>query len=187
MSEETIYKAQEKIKLNAETSPVPWILIGAGGVLLLASIFNLHLIDYLWPGFIIIPGLLMMVPAYKSTVVDQSRWSFLAIPGAIFLTVGGMTFVMNLFDHFEAWAYCWPLIPAAVAGGVLYLTRFDGNADLERRAHKFIRYMVMFVVGLAFFFEIIVFENFNPLMSLGLILFGFYLLRQDRKNLKAAA
>jgi hypothetical protein len=187
MSEETIYKAQEKIKLNSEPSPVPWILIGVGGVLLLASIFNVHLIEFLWPGFIIVPGLLMMVPAYRSTAVDQSSWSFLAIPGAIFLMIGGLTSVMNLFDHFEAWAYCWPLIPAAVAGGVLYMTRFDGNANLERRANRFIRYMVMLMVGLAFFFEIIVFENFNPLMSIGLILFGFYLLRQDGKKLKTAA
>jgi hypothetical protein len=174
MSEETIYKAQEKIKLNAETSPAPWILIGAGTVLLLASIFDLHLMDYLWPGFILLPGLLMMVPAYKSTAVDQSRWSFLAVP------------VMNIFDHFEAWAYCWPMIPAAVAAGVLYMTRFDDNKSLEQRAHKFIRFMVMMLVGLAFFFEIIVFENFNPLMSIGLILFGLYLLRQDRRSVKSA-
>jgi hypothetical protein len=187
MPEETIYKAQEKIKLNSESSLVPWLLIGAGAVLLLASVFNFHLIDYLWPGFIIVPGLMMMIPAYKSTAVEQSRWSFLAIPGAIFLMIGGMTFVMNLFDHFEAWTFCWPLIPAAVAGGVLYMTRFDGNTNLERRANKFIRYMVMLVVGLAFFFEIIIFENFNPLMSLGLILFGFYLLRHDRRKLKTAA
>ncbi|MFL7839945.1 MAG: hypothetical protein ACK2T4_04085 [Candidatus Promineifilaceae bacterium] len=186
MSEETIYKAQEKIKLNAETSPAPWILIGAGTVLLLASIFNLHLMDYLWPGFILLPGLLMMVPAYKSTAVDQSRWSFLAVPGAVFLMIGGLTFVMNIFDHFEAWAYCWPMIPAAVAAGVLYMTRFDDNKSLEQRAHKFIRFMVMMLVGLAFFFEIIVFENFNPLMSIGLILFGLYLLRQDRRSVKSA-
>ena len=33
------------------------------------------------------------------------------------------------------------------------MTRFDGNESLERRAHKFIRLMVMLVVGLAFFFR----------------------------------
>jgi hypothetical protein len=184
MSDETIYKAQEKVKLHSETSLLPWILIVVGGVLLLASTFDVHLMDYLWPGFFIVPGLLMMVPAYKSTVDDQSRWSFLAIPGAVFLMIGGLSFVMNLFDHFEAWAYSWPLIPAAIAGGVLYMTRFDNNQRLEQRAHKFIRFLVMLVVGMAFFFEIIVFENFNPLMSLGLILFGLYLLRQERRAVK---
>ena len=126
----------------------------------------------------------MMYPAYKSTAVEQSSWSFLAVPGAVFLTIGALSFVMNLFNHFEAWSYSWPLIPAAVAGGVLYMTRFDGNEALERRAHKFIRYLVMFVVGMAFFFEIIVFENFNPLMALSLIILGLYLLRQERRGIK---
>ena len=186
MSEETVYKAQEKVKLNSNSSLLPWILIGVGGVLLLASMLDVHLMDYLWPGFIIVPGLLLLYPAYKSTADEQSGWSFLAIPGAILLATGALSFVMNLFNHFEAWSYTWPLIPAAVAGGVLYITRFDGNERLERRAHKFIRVMAMLTVGLAFFFEIIVFENFNPLMGLGLIVFGVYLLLQERKSVKSA-
>lgn len=186
MSEETIFKAQEKIKLNSKSSLLPWILIGVGVVMLLASMLDVHLIDYLWPGFIIVPGLLLMYPSYKSTAEEQSGWSFLAVPGAIFLATGALSFVMNLFNHFEAWAYTWPLIPAAIAAGVLYITRFDGNERLERRAHKFIRLMAMLTVGLAFFFEIIVYENFNPLMALGLIVFGLYLLLQERKGVKAA-
>ncbi|MFN2104514.1 MAG: hypothetical protein ACK2U5_16050 [Candidatus Promineifilaceae bacterium] len=182
MSEETIYKAQEKARLNASTPFLPWLLIGGGIVLLLASMLDIHLMDVLWPLFIAVPGLLLVYPAYKSTAAEQSNWSFLAVPGAIFLTVAAMTFVMNLFDYFEAWAYTWPLIPAAVAGGVLYMTRFDDNSRLETRAHKFIRMMGMLVVGLAFFFEIIVLEHFNPLMALGLIVFGLYLLVQERKK-----
>ena len=72
MSDETIYKAQEKIKLNADSSLVPWILIGVGVAMLLASMLDVHLIDYLWPGFIIVPGLLMMYPSFKSTAADRS-------------------------------------------------------------------------------------------------------------------
>lgn len=187
MSEETIYKAQEKAKLSTNSSLPAWILIGVGVVLLLASLFDVHLMDYLWPGFVIVPGLLMMIPAYKSTVDEQSGWSFLAIPGALFLVTGGLLFIMNLVNHFEAWAYAWPLLPAAAAAGVLYITRFDDNVRLERRAHKFIRIMVMLAVGMALFFEILIFESFSPLMSLGLIVFGIYLLIQERKNARSAS
>lgn len=187
MTDETIYKAQEKIKLDSNSSLVPWLLIGGGVVLLLASMFDVHLIDFLWPGFVIIPGLLLMYPAYKSTAGEQSGWSFLAVPGAMITTTGVLLAIMNLFNHFEAWAYAWTMIPAAAAAGVLYMTRYDGNLRLEQRAHKFIRVMAMLMVGLAFFFEIVVFENFNPLMSLGLIFFGVYLLKQDRKATKATA
>jgi hypothetical protein len=186
MSDETIYKAQEKVKLNSNSSLVPWLLIGGGVVLLLASMFDVHLIDFLWPLFIIIPGLLLMYPAYRATAEEQSGWSFLAVPGAMIAATGILLGVMNLFDHFEAWAYTWTMIPAAAAAGVLYITRYDGNVRLELRAHKFIRVMAMLMVGLAFFFEIVVFENFNPFMSLGLIFFGVYLLIQDRKAVKAA-
>ncbi len=186
MSEETIYKAQEKAKLNSRKSLVPWLLIGTGLTLLLAGLLDVHLIDYLWPGFVLIPGLLMMLPAHNATAVERSGWSFLAIPGAVFIVTGALLFIMNLFNHFEAWAYAWPLIPAAVAGGVLYMTRFDNNLRLEQRAHKFIRMIGLLVAGLAVFFEIIVFENFNPLISLGLILFGLYLLLQQRKATEPA-
>ena len=186
MTDETIYKAQEKVKLNGQSSYLPWMLIGAGTILLLASILDIHLLNYLWPGFIILPGLLMLYPAYKMTAGDRHGLSFLAVPGAVFVALGGLFFIMNLFDHFEAWAYSWPLLPAAAAAGVLYITRFDGNTRLEQRAHKFIRFMAMLMIGLAFFFEILVFENFNPFMALGLILLGGYLLLQDRRRGKLA-
>jgi hypothetical protein len=186
MTEETILKAQEQAKLQTRSSLPAWILIGTGLVLLLTSMLDLHLLDYIWPGFLIAPGLLMLAPAYKSTADDRSGLAFLAVPGAMFVTIGALLFVMNLFDHFEAWAYCWPLIPAAAAAGVLYLTRFDNNERLEHRAHKFIRLMAMLTAGLAFFFEIVVYENFNPLMSLGLILFGLYLLLKERRSVNSA-
>ncbi|MFN2136667.1 MAG: hypothetical protein ACK2UK_11975 [Candidatus Promineifilaceae bacterium] len=186
MNEETVYKAQEKAKLNSGSSLAPWLLIATGVMLLVAGMFDVHLLDYFWPAFVIVPGLLMLYPAYKSTAGDQSTWAFLAIPGAVFAATGALLALMNLFNHFEAWAYTWPLIAASIAGGVLYVTRFDGNERLEARAHKFIRTMVLFTAGLAVFFEIFVFQNFSPLMALGLIGFGVFLLLRDRKEARVA-
>jgi hypothetical protein len=186
MTDETIYKAQEKAQMSARPAWPAWILIGLGVVLLFAGLFDVHLIDYLWPAFIVFPGLAMMYPAYKSTAEDQHSLSFLAIPGAVFVAVGALFFVLNLFDHFEAWAYTWTVIPAAMAAGVLYMTRYDNNLRLEARAHKFIRVLAMVTVGLAFFFEIIIFENYNPLMAVGLIILGIYLLVQERRTVKVA-
>ncbi len=186
MSEETVYKAEEATKLNVHTSLPAYLLIGVGAVLLLAYLFNIDLMEVLWPGFVIAPGLLLMWPAYKSTADEQSKLAFLAVPGGMIVTTGMLLFAMNLTDHFEAWAYSWPLLIAAIAGGVMYITRFDSNDKLQERAYKFIRIMFMIFIGLAFFFEIIVFENFNPLMSLGLMVLGFYLLIRERKSAKAA-
>lgn len=184
MSEETVFKAEEAAKLNVKSSLPAFALIGVGAALLLAYLFDIRLMDFFWPGFIIAPGLLLMWPAYKSTADEQSKFAFLAVPGAMIAATGLLLFAMNLTDHFEAWAYSWTLLIAAAAGGVMYVTRYDDNVRLQERAYKLIRVTAMVFIGLAFFFEIIVFENFNPLMSLGLIGFGLYLLLQNKRAAK---
>jgi len=186
MSEETVYKAEEAAKRNVQSSLPAFALIGVGAALLLVYLFDIRLIDFFWPGFIIAPGLLLMWPAYKSTADEQSKFAFLAVPGAMIAATGLLLLTMNVTDHFEAWAYSWPLLIAAAAGGVMYVTRFDDNAPLQERGYKFIRVMTMVFIGLAFFFEVIIFENFNPLMSLALIGFGLYLLLQNRRDAKTA-
>ena len=181
MSEENVYKAEEAAKLNDQSSLPALALIGVGITLLLAYLFDIRLIDYLWPGFIIGPGLLLMWPAYKSTGDDQSKFAFLAVPGAMIATLGALLFTANISNHFELMAYSWPLVIAAAAAGVMYVTRYDDNEQLQQRGYKFIRVMAMLFIGLAFFFEIVVLENFNPVMSLGLIGFGLYFLLRNRR------
>ncbi len=186
MTEETVYKAEEAGKVRVQPSFPALALIGGGFVLLLAYLFDIRLMEFFWPGFIIGPGLLLMWPAYKSTAGDQSKFAFLAVPGAMITITGILLFAMNLASHFEAWAYSWPLVIAAAAGGVMYVTRNDDNQALQERGYKLIRFMSMIFIGLAFFFEIIVFENFNPFMSLGLIGFGIYLLMRNKRVPKSA-
>ncbi len=181
MSEENVYKTEEASKLNSQSSLPALGIIGVGIALLLAYLFDVRLIDFLWPGFIIGPGLLLMWPAYKSTAEDQSKLAFLAVPGAMIATLGILLFTANISNHFELMAYSWPLVIAAAAGGVMYVTRYDDNEQLQQRGYKFIRVMSMLFIGLALFFEIILLENFNPVMSLGLIGFGFYLLLRNRQ------
>ena len=42
--------------------------------------------------------------------------------------------------------------------------------------------MSILFFSLAFFFEIVVFENFNPLMSFGVIGLGLFLLIRERRS-----
>ncbi len=112
MSEETVFKAEEAEKFNVQSSLPALALIGAGVALFLAYLFDIRLMDFFWPGFVIAPGLLLMWPAHKSTADEQSKFAFLAVPGAMIATMGLLLFAMNLTDHFEAWAYSWPLVIA---------------------------------------------------------------------------
>lgn len=185
MSEEKVYKAEESLELNLDLRSSPWpaiLVIGVGVSLLVANLFHFHLINLLWPGFVIAPGLMLLWPAYNSTQDEESKLSFLAVPGAIVTMVGLMLFVMNMTNHFEAWAYSWALLPAAAMGGLMYAKRFDPSSNVHDAGRKLIRAMVIMFIGMAVFFEIIVFENFNPWLPLALIGYGVYLLIKDRRE-----
>jgi hypothetical protein len=183
MSEETIYKAQEASKMQVREINWPAFgLIGAGLFLLAATIFDFHVMAVLWPMFVIGPGLLLLMPTYKSTGDHQSSFSFLAVPGAAVTAVGILLFIMNLAGHFEAWAYSWPLVIAAGVWGIGYAKRFNPESRDHETVQKLIRWSVYAFMGLAVFFEIVIFENFNPLFSLALIGYGVYLLAKKKRE-----
>jgi hypothetical protein len=187
MSKDHVYdeaplKVHEQKKLSVRQSLPAIAIIGIGVVLLVVNIFHLDLMAFLWPGFVITPGLALMWPTYNSTQDRQSSFSFLAVPGAIVLTVGLLLFVMNMADHFEAWAYSWTLVFAAVGGALMYIKRFDLTSTVHESGHKFVRTMIVLFMGLAVFFEFIVFENFTPLLPFVLIGFGVFMLVKYRRE-----
>jgi hypothetical protein len=186
MSDETILKAAEKRRLTVVRANPAYLVIGTGVVLLAANLFQISLIEYLWPGFVVAPGLMLLWPAYQSTPERLNRLSFLAIPGALLVTIGTLLFAMNLVNYFDAWAYSWTLLPAAVAAGLMYIKRFDSTHPVHENGHAFMRAMFYAFIGLAAFFELVVWANFNPLLPLAIIVFGVYLLRREHRALNAS-
>lgn len=183
--DETVMKAEERRKLSSRQALPGVLLIGFGVLLLLTNLFRVDLMAYLWPGFVVVPGLLLMWPAYNSTVERQSPFSFLAVPGAMIATAGVLLFAMNTAgEHFEAWSYSWTLVIAAIPAALMYIRRFDRGHSVHENGRQFIRIMVILFMGLAVFFEIIIFQNFNPLLPLALIVFGAYLLFKERNGTK---
>ncbi|MGD8806318.1 MAG: hypothetical protein PVH65_10730 [Chloroflexota bacterium] len=181
MSEESVLKAEVKAQ-NGQASWPALILIGAGIVLLITNLLHISLMAYLWPGFFVGLGFLMVWPAYKSTAASQSRLSFLAIPGAMLLAMGGLFFLMNLTDHFESMAYSWTLILAAGAAGYAYLKRFDRSGAAGEKAQRFIRTMVLAFMGLATLFELLVFESLGAWWPILLIGVGVYLYLKNKRS-----
>ena len=188
MSEDSVVqnkglKARENLELSVKNNWPALGVIGAGVLLLMSNIFGFHLIGLLWPMFVIAPGILLLIPAHQSTESHQSRASFLAVPGAVLMTVGLLLFAMNLAnEHFEAWAYSWTLVVASVPAALMYVKRFEPSHRIHETGHKMIRILFYMFMGFAVFFEIIIFENFNPLLPLGLIAFGIYLFMKNRQS-----
>ena len=182
MTEESVFKAEEARKLQRQT---PWsalALIGLGGFLLVSNLVGIEMIDIFWPLFVIIPGLLLLLPAHNATAGQNRRLSFLAVPGTMLVTIGTLLFAMNMTDHFEAWAYSWTLVLAAAAAGLMYKRRFEPEHPGHERGRRFMRTMVMLFIGLAVLFEIVVFESFQPWLPLALIAYGVYVLVRNRRQ-----
>jgi hypothetical protein len=177
-TDETVFKAhKEKGSLS-----VPAVaLIAAGLLLLVVNVFNISLMSYLWPGFILGFGLLLLWPAHQSTAEQQSSVAFLAVPGMMVAATGLILFVLNLTNHFESMAYAWPLFLAAAAGGIMYMNRFDQLNTVHQSGRRFIRMMGFLFIGLAAFFEFLIFRSFGPWWPLALVALGAYLLVQNKK------
>lgn len=182
MSDEVVLKIEEAGKLQRQQALPAYGVIALGVVLLVSNLFNFHLINVLWPGFAIVPGLMLLWPAYSSTPDRPKTLSFLAVPGAMMVITGILLFVMNLTNHFEAWAYSWPLVLGSVAWALMYMKRFEPQHRVHHTGYNFMRLMVLLAMGFAVFFELVVFGGFNPLLPLGVIAFGVYLLVKERRD-----
>jgi len=181
MSEETVLKAEVQKKKIAGSWPA-LALIAAGVLILVSKLFGLILMDFMWPGFIIGFGLVLMYPAYMSTAEDRKSLSFFAVPGAMSVALGMLLFMMNLVDHFESMAYSWPLLLAAGAGGYIYQHRFDEGNERKEKAHRFIRLMVLLFMGMAMVFELLIFQSFGNWWPLVIIGLGGYMLVKERRS-----
>lgn len=186
MSEENhLYKAEQKALAARENWPA-YAIIAIGTGLLLAHIFHVQLVNILWPGFVIAPGLLLLWPAHRSSEYYNHPLSFLAVPGAFITSVGILLFVMNFTHHFEAWAYAWTLTFAAAAAGLSYIYRFDAAHSIHAKVDKFIRIMLYLFVGFAVFFELVIFGTFNPWLPLALIAYGVYVVAKENRMKRVA-
>ncbi len=191
MSKESLYdekplKIQEETRLALRQSVPAFVIIGIGVLLLTTNIFHFELMNILWPGFVIAPGLMFLWPTHASSPDKQSRLSFLAVPGAMIVTTGVMLFVMNLTNHFEAWAYSWTLLLASIPAALMYIKRFDLDNSIHESGHRFIRTMIMMFMGLSVLFEVVIFQNFSPLLPLLLIGYGIIVLVKNRRKMSVA-
>ncbi|MBP7999826.1 MAG: hypothetical protein KA314_05735 [Chloroflexi bacterium] len=180
MSDETILKVEvEKEMMQDVRSWGPWLLIGGGITLLALNLFHISLMNIIWPLFILVPGLVMLLPAYRATAPQPSAWSFLAVPGA-FLTLIGVFLVATNFGHGEIWSYGWTLMPASVVAGVMLMNRHDPNHPIHVSGRKFVRGSLIVFLALGLIMELLAFSTLGPWWPVVLIVWGLYLFARSR-------
>ncbi len=165
------------------SDPENWLglaLIGIGALILLSNLVSIPFGRYLWPLWIITPGLLLLWPAARMRPGQREPLAVLAVPGAVILSVGLLLLVMNLFNYFEMWAYAWPLPLIGALWGVDYKNRFQEDAAGRQSRRQAMRAMFWIFLIFAIAFELLV---FHPILGawwpLLLVVLGLYLVARN--------
>jgi hypothetical protein len=155
-------------------------LIAIGGLLLFQRLTGFDVWHYLWPFFVIIPGLVFLVAAFLS---GRSA-SGLAIPGTIITTTGLLLLVQNTFQIWQTWAYAWALVaPTSVGLGIWLAGLLSGQVGQQRAGRRVAEIGLALFVAFTAFFEILL-RLSGPfagnrgglIVGVGFILVGAYLL-----------
>ncbi len=128
------------------------VLVGLGTLFLLGQIFRINLWQFLWPFFIIVPGLLFFV----GMALGGKAAGPLAIPGSIVTMVGLLLLYQSITNHWESWAYAWALVfPTAIGIGLFINGRWSGIEHLVKTGTKWAMIGLAIFLAAGTFFELL--------------------------------
>lgn len=130
------------------------LLIVLGVVFLLGEMLDIRIGQFVWPFFVIAPGVLLFL---LSLTVDDSAGQGMAAAGGIVTMVGLLLFYQNVFDHWESWAYAWALVaPTAVGLGMFAYGLLKGNPEARQSGADLAKVGLGIFFVAAFFFELVI-------------------------------
>ncbi len=167
------------------------VLVGLGVLFLLSRFLDLNLTLFLWPFFIIIPGVLFFV----GMALGGRPAGPLAIPGSIVTMTGLILLYQSIMARidssaFATWAYAWALVfPTSVGMGLMINGAWSNEPRLVHTGVRWTLAGLAIYVLLGGFFELLINLTDNPISDLMwpalLIGGGVYLLR--RRPVRRAA
>jgi len=158
------------------------ILLVLGLFIFFSRFVNLG--DFLWPLYIIIPGVLLFI----GTVVGGKEFMPLTIPASVITTVGLILFTQNMTNHYASWAYAWALIPASIGFGMVLIGSQTFNTRLQENGYQMIKVFLLMFAVFGAFFELFIFKswlNSGPsayAVPIVLVIAGLYFLKKSRGN-----
>jgi len=128
---------------------VGMVLVGLGLIFLVAQLFNVNVMHFTWPFFIIVPGLLFFV----GMMLGGKCAGGLAIPGSIITTTGLILLYQNTFNHWQSWAYAWALIfPTSVGFGIMTMGAWGDQPSAYWHGKRMVGWgIAIFAAGMVFF------------------------------------
>jgi hypothetical protein len=163
------------------------ILILIGGIFLAQHFLGFNPWRWLWPYFIVTPGVLFLIAA----LAFARGASGLAIPGSIITTLGMILLVQNTFDVWRTWAYVWPLVvPTSIGVGIWLHGMLSGQPRAQRTGRVMATVGLWLFLGFAALFEGLVHISgdvsravLGPAIGAALIVGGLFLINQKSDGL----
>lgn len=147
------------------------MLIVLGCLALLDNIFNIHVSRYIWPFFIIIPGVLIFFSASRAEYGPGEPFAML---GAMVTMVGLILLFQSTTGLWASWAYAWALVaPTSVGLGQLFYGTQNKQDSMAKSGMTLVNIgLIMFFVGIIFFELILNLSGFgrNPIVWAGVFI-----------------
>lgn len=129
---------------NSQWGIVALFLIGLGVMSLMGA-------NLLWPMFVLVPGLIMLMLVYVGGRAGAAAFS---IPGMMVTGIGALLFVQNLTGYWESWTYAWALFGVFLGMGFMLMGQRLEDSSLHRFGQQFANISLIILAGFAFLFEI---------------------------------
>lgn len=151
------------------------IMILTGGLFIADRFVETPIMDQFWPLLVVLFGLTFFV----GMLTSKRRGAGLAIPGTIFVMVGLLLYVQNVFDLWITWIYSWALLLVAIGLGMVIMNAYLKKDSIRKAAGLLIGIGLVFFVGFGVLFELIFQIRGADIYSgiflgSGLVLLGLY-------------
>ena len=164
--------------LHAGNFVLGGLLILLGIVFLIGELLNIRLGHFIWPFFVVGPGVLLFLLALA---FDDDTGQALASVGGLVTMVGLILFFQNVTGFWASWSYAWALVaPTSLGLGLFAYGWLKHKSELRQKGWDVAKVgLGIFIVAAVFFELIIGVSGFGlgrfgwPLLLIGLGIFLF--------------
>lgn len=130
------------VKIKNVSKAIYGLLFLAIGILLIFGVFDdRNIWDFIWPLFILVPGLSMELDYFANRNTNKVGE---LVPGGI-LTILGLFFYFNIFTNFQYMHILWPIFILAPAFGLFQLYFFG-----KRERGLLVPIRILTIIGFLF-------------------------------------
>lgn len=153
VDEGVVDESERKLPRDSPNLAAGVILVAVGVLLLVGRLFGISLARFLWPFYIVAPGVLLLIFA----LTTERSGEGLAIAGSIVTMVGLVLLYQNTTGHWQSWAYAWALVaPTSIGLGQVLYGALKGREHVVQTGLGLVKVGGIIFLVAAVFFELVI-------------------------------